>query len=64
MVIPLALGLIVAGLLMCWLRGSVQGILSVVVYWTGIIVVILGLVLLLTPVIVWVRNQLVVMLGV
>lgn len=61
----LALALILAGLLMCWLAPK-TGIswLTTVVFWAGIILVVVGLVLLLTPVLVWLNAQLRAMLGV
>lgn len=63
MVIPWAIGLIVCGLVMAWLHTAVTGVLSTVVYWAGVILVIFGLVLLLAPVLIWVRNQLVAAFG-
>lgn len=64
-IIGLALGLILGGLLMCFLSGSVkQPLLAKIVYWTGIVLVVAGLVLLLTPILVWVNIQLRAMLGV
>lgn len=63
-VIGLALGLILAGLLMIWLcKGITQPTLQTVVYWVGIALLIIGLILLLTPVLVWVNVQLRAMLG-
>ncbi len=63
MIIPLALGLIIGGLLMAWMHTSIQGLLSTIVYWTGVVLIIIGLVLLLAPVLIWVRNQLVAAFG-
>lgn len=58
-IIGLALGLILVGLLMCWLKGSIhQPTLASVVYWTGIVLVVVGLILLLTPVLLWINLQL------
>lgn len=57
--IGVALGLILAGLVMCWLAGTVKPpLLSTVIRYVGIGLVIVGLVLLLTPVLVWVNAQL------
>jgi hypothetical protein len=57
-VIPLAWGLIIGGLAMCWLYTTVrQPTLAGVVYWTGIVLVVIGLVLLLSPVVVWMNVQ-------
>lgn len=63
-VIGLALGLILVGLAMAWLCGSVrQPILREVVYWVGIVLIVVGLVLLLTPVLIWLNAQLRAMMG-
>jgi hypothetical protein len=60
----ISLALIVAGLLMCWLSSAVKyPIIVSVVLWTGIVLVVVGLVLLLTPVIVWINWQLRSILG-
>lgn len=64
-IIGLALGLILAGLAMAWLSGSVrQPTLATVVYWVGVVLIVVGLVLLLTPVLVYLNVQLRAMLGV
>ena len=64
LIIGLALGLILCGLLMAWLSpGMKQPLLVTIVYWVGVVLVIVGLVLLLTPVLVWVNAQLRAMLG-
>ena len=58
------LGLIIAGLLMAFLSGSMKFALLVsIVFWTGVGCVIVGLILLLAPVIVYLSNQLHQMLG-
>ena len=63
-IIGLALGLIVVGLVMAWLSAGVkQPILATIVYWVGIVLLVIGLILLLTPVLVWVNVQLRAMLG-
>lgn len=63
-VIGLAMGMILGGLLMAFLCGSIQqATLKALVYWVGIVLVIVGLILLLTPVVVWVNVQLRAMLG-
>ena len=63
-VIGLALGLILVGLVMTYLCGSIQqALIRLVVYWTGVVMVVIGLVLLLTPVLVWVNTQIRAMLG-
>lgn len=64
-VVGLALGLILGGLFMVYLcRGVEQPLLRTIVYWTGIGLVVIGLVLLLTPVLIWINVQLRSMLGV
>jgi hypothetical protein len=64
-VVGLALGLILSGLLMVFLcKGIEQPLLNRIVYWTGIGLVVIGLVLLLTPVLIWINVQLRSMLGV
>jgi hypothetical protein len=63
-VIGLALGLIVVGLVMAFLGPkSIPGVLGRVVFWVGVALVVIGLILLLTPVLVWVNVQLRSMLG-
>jgi len=63
-IIGLAIGLIVAGLVMAFLSGSMKYPLLVsVVFWVGVGLVVVGLVLLLTPVLVWLNGQLRAMLG-
>ena len=63
-VIGLALGLILGGLLMVWLCGGIaQQTLKSVVYWVGIVLIVIGLILLLTPAVVWLNLQLRSMLG-
>lgn len=58
-ILGLAVGLILAGLVMAWLSGSMKHPLLVkVVFVVGVVLVIVGLVLLLTPVLVWVNGQL------
>lgn len=64
-VIGLAVGLVLAGLVMAWLSGSLrQPTLAAVVYWAGVVLVVVGLVLLITPVLVWLSAQLRSALGV
>lgn len=63
-ILGFALGLILAGLVMVWLSPGVkQSLLAQIVYWAGILLIIVGLVLLLTPVLIWVNLQLRSMLG-
>ncbi len=65
-VIGLAVGLIIAGLVMAFLSNSLtqkMPILATVVFWVGVVLIVVGLVLLLTPVLVWVDTQLRAMLG-
>lgn len=64
MIVPLAIGLILGGLVICWLRDKPgNALLALVLWWVGIIMVVIGLVLLLAPVFVWLDHQLVSMFG-
>lgn len=57
--IGVSLGLILGGLLMCYLSPAVQqGLLKTVVYWTGIVIIIVGLFLLFAPAIVYIAGHL------
>ena len=63
-IIGLALGLILAGLVMAWLSpGMSNPMLISVVWWVGVVLVVIGLILLLTPVLIYVNAQLRAMLG-
>ncbi len=64
-VIGLALGLILAGIVMAWAgtKGLPPGMLATVLYWTGCILIVVGLILLLTPVLVYLNAQLRAALG-
>ncbi len=57
----LALCLILAGIVISWLAPSVPGVLSIVVYWIGVWLAIVGLALL--PVPTWLSVLLRSMLG-
>jgi hypothetical protein len=61
-----AAGCIVLGLLMVFMHTSLNRtpMLATVVHWVGVVLVVIGLVLLLTPVLIWVNAQLRQMLGV
>ena len=64
-VIGLAIGLIIAGLVMLVLSPKAgHPILVTLVWWAGLILLVVGLVLLFTPVLVWLNAQLRAMLGV
>ncbi len=55
----LAIVMIIAGLAMCFLSSSVKHPLLIqIVFIAGIILVVVGLFLLLTPVIIWIDRQL------
>jgi len=57
--LQLALVLIVAGLIMAWLSVNVrQPLLAQITYWSGIVLLVLGLLLLLLPVLIWIAQQL------
>ncbi len=63
-VLGLAIGLILAGLLMVVLAPKVTpAILATVVYWVGIILVVVGLILLVSPVLIWLSAQIKAALG-
>ena len=63
-IIGLAFALILVGLVMAWLSpGLKMPLLIAVVFWVGVVLVIVGLILLLTPAIVWLNLQLRGMLG-
>lgn len=63
--IGVALGLILGGLIMAFLSGGVkQPTLASVVYWVGVALIVVGLILLLTPVLVWINAQLRAMLDI
>ncbi len=58
-VLGVAFACIVVGIFMAW--GSKQiggGILPLVVYWVGVALIVVGLVLLLTPVLIYINNEL------
>jgi sulfite exporter TauE/SafE len=58
-VISLGIGLILAGLVMAWLSNTVKhATLATVVYYVGIALVVVGLILLLAPVVSYVDTQL------
>ena len=64
MVIPLALGLIIGGLLICLHCDRVRiAVLSTVLNWTGVVVTVLCLLLLTVPALVWLHKQAVAILG-
>ncbi len=57
--IGVALGLILAGIFMAWKHDAIrQPLLAQVVYFAGVVLVVVGLVLLLTPVLIFVNAQL------
>lgn len=63
-VIGLALGLILVGLVMAALSKHMNySLLITIVFWVGVVLVCIGLILLLTPVLVWINFQLRGMLG-
>ena len=63
-VLGIALALILAGLVMAVLSKQVAGLLGIIVYWVGIVLIIIGLIFLLSPVILWLNAQLRAMLNV
>lgn len=63
-VIGLAVGLILAGLLIAWLSPKAgSATLAAVFWWVGIVLAVVGLILLVTPVLNWVYVQLRTMLA-
>ena len=63
-IIGLALGLLIGGLVVAWLSSAMkQPTLATIVYWVGVVLVLIGLVLLLTPVLVWISTQIREMIG-
>ncbi len=63
-ILGLAAGCILLGLAMAYLGPkSLPGGLGRFVFWVGVVLVVIGLILLLTPVLVWVNAQLRGMLG-
>lgn len=59
LIIGLALGLILAGLAMAWMAPSMgNAVLVKIVRVVGIVLVIVGLILLLTPVLIYINHQL------
>jgi len=63
LVVGVAVGLILAGLAICWLSGQ-AGRAATVFWWIGIVLAVVGAVLLAAPVIAWVAAQLRVILEV
>ena len=64
-VFGLGLGLLLGGLLVMWLSPSAHNsILVAVVWWIGLVLVLFGVILLATPILVYIYNQVQAMLGV
>jgi hypothetical protein len=64
-VVGLAVGLLLAGLLVCYLSGSLKPpLLATVAYWLGIVLAAAGCVLVLQPILNWIAAQLRTALGV
>lgn len=62
--IGLGLGLLIGGLVVMWLSPSAHNPMLVgIVWWIGLVLVIFGVILLVTPVMVWVYNQVQAMVG-
>lgn len=62
--IGLSLGLLIGGLVVMWLSPSAHNpTLVTVVWWIGLVLVVFGVILLITPVMVWLYNQVQAMIG-
>lgn len=60
----LGLGLLIGGLVVMWLSPAAhQPVLITVVWWIGLVLTVFGVVLLATPILVWVYNNVHAMLG-
>lgn len=63
-ILGMALGLLIGGLVVMWLSVAAHySPLVQVVWWIGIILVVFGVVLLATPIMVWLYAQIQAMLG-
>jgi hypothetical protein len=63
-ILGLALGLIVVGIVMAVLADKLgNALLTTVVWWVGIVLIVIGLILLVSPVILWINGHLRQMLG-
>lgn len=62
-VIGLSVGLIIAGLLMVLLCKNLPPTLQTVIKWIGYVLIVIGLILLVTPVLNWIYVQLRIMIG-
>jgi hypothetical protein len=58
MLFIIALGCIIGGLVICFLSSSAGPTLGKILWVVGIVVIIVGLILLLTPALVWCDKQL------
>lgn len=60
----LGLGLLIGGLVVMWLSPSAHNpTLVTVVWWVGVVLVLFGVIILITPVMVWLYNQVHAMIG-
>lgn len=65
LMIGITVGLILAGLLIIVLSPHVKpALLATVSYWAGVVLLVVGLLMLVTPVLIWARDQLRTMLQV
>ena len=63
-IVVAALVLILAGLAMAWVGPKLTpALLGRVVYWVGVVLIVVGLILLLSPVLFWLNAQLRAMFG-
>jgi hypothetical protein len=65
MVIGVALGMLIGGLLVCMLSPNIHyPVMVKIVWWIGLILALCGALLLLTPILIWITAQLRAALGV
>jgi len=63
-VVGVAVGLVLAGLAICWLSSGAGNPTAVSIFWwVGIVLAVVGVILLVTPVLNWIYAQLRVMLA-
>lgn len=62
--VGLGLGLLIGGLVIMWLSPAAHNpLLVAVIWWIGVVLAVFGVILLVTPVMVWLYNQVQAMVG-